>query len=280
MKNIFGIFKKPEDNNFSKFVLRKLSDENADKAENLSNEGDDLSKKKVPPKWLYLVSVVAIGFGLLFVVLMFFAKDGFVYALQTRVYFFYIGIGLFVVGLIIQIIVRIKNKKFNSDPEVEDYATRVDVAVKECEFELNIPETATKMDILFVVLKKNKKGEEKLSLIGLVQYINQELKVFIENDLLCFADSYMVLGIPLNSVKGIKTINKKIPLPQWNKPEMFNSPAYKQYKLYTNTSGFIWNKPYYEVDFNIDGEDYCLFLPCYEKEAFLRLFDSEVPNLD
>jgi len=280
MKNIFGIFKKPEDNNFSKFVLRKLSDENADKAKHLSNEGDDLSKKKVPPQWLSLVSVVAIGFGLLFVVLMFFAKDGFVNALQTRGYFFYIGIGLFLVGLIIQIIVRIKNKKINSDPEVEDYATRVDVAVKECEFELNIPETATKMDILFVVLKKNKKGEEKLSLIGLVQYINQELKVFIENDLLCFADSYMVLGIPLNSVKGIKTINKKIPLPQWNKPETFNSPAYKQYKLHTNTSGFIWNKPYYEVDFNIDGEDYCLFLPCYEKEAFLRLFDSEVPNLD
>ena len=33
------------------------------------------------------------------------------------------------------------------------------------------------------IMKKNNKGEEKLSQTSLVQYINQDLKVFIEKDL-------------------------------------------------------------------------------------------------
>ena len=34
-------------------------------------------------------------------------------------------------------------------------------------------------------MKKNNKGEEKLSQTSLVQYLNQDLKVFIEKDLFC-----------------------------------------------------------------------------------------------
>ncbi len=279
MKNLFGIFKKSNDNNFEKFVIRKLSDYNSEIIDNLSNDGEQLRKEKVPPQWLSYVSAFAIMIGLVFVVSILLAKDGFVSALQTRGYFFYIGIGLFLVGLIVQIIVRVKTKKSNSDPEVEEYVSKVKKAVKECEFELEVPETAASIDILFAALKKNKKGEEKLSQTVLVQYINQELKVFVEKDSICFADDTMVVGIPLDSVKGIKMINKRIPLPQWNKSEPFNGPSYKPYRLYTNQSGFIWCKHYYEIDLDIDNESYYFLIPCYEKDPFLKVIGKEIPSI-
>ena len=280
MKNLFGLFKKTSDNNFDQFVLRKLSDDNSAKIDNLSNEGEQLKKEKVPPQWLSYVSIFAILIGLLFAVSILLAKDGFVNALQTRGYFFYIGVGLFVVGVVTQIIVRIKTKKSNSDPEVEEYVSRVEKTVKECEFELDIPETAVAIDVLFTIMKKNSKCEEKLSQMALIQYLNQELKVFVENDLFCFADNVMVIGVPINSFKGIKIINKKIPLPQWNKSEPFNGPSYKPFKLYTNQAGFIWMKPYYEIDFEVDGEQYYFLLPSYEKDSFLKALGIEIPNIE
>lgn len=280
MKNLFGIFKKSNDNNFEKFVIRKLSDDNSEIIDNLSNEGEQLTKEKVPPQWLSYVSIFAILIGLLFAVSILLAKDGFVNALQTRGYFFYIGVGLFVAGVVTQIIVRIKTKKSNSDPEVEEYVSRVEKTVKECEFELDIPETAVAIDVLFTIMKKNAKGEEKLSQMALIQFLNQELKVFVENDLFCFADNVMVIGIPINSFKGIKIINKKIPLPQWNKSEPFNGPSYKPFKLYTNQTGFIWMKPYYEIDFEVDGEQYYFLLPSYEKDSFLKALGIEIPNIE
>ncbi len=280
MKNLFGIFKKSNDNNFEKFVIRKLSDDNSEIIDNLSNEGEQLTKEKVPPQWLSYVSIFAILIGLLFAVSILLAKDGFVNALQTRGYFFYIGVGLFVAGVVTQIIVRIKTKKSNSDPEVEEYVSRVEKTVKECEFELDIPETAVAIDVLFTIMKKNAKGEEKLSQMALIQFLNQELKVFVENDLFCFADNVMVIGVPINSFKGIKIINKKIPLPQWNKSEPFNGPSYKTFKLYTNQTGFIWMKPYYEIDFEVDGEQYYFLLPSYEKDSFLKALGIEIPNIE
>ena len=280
MKNLFGLFKKTSDNNFDQFVLRKLSDDNSTKIDNLSNEGEQLKKEKVPPQWLSYVSIFAILIGLLFAVSILLAKDGFVNALQTRGYFFYIGVGLFVAGVVTQIIVRIKTKKSNSDPEVEEYVSRVEKTVKECEFELDIPETAVAIDVLFTIMKKNARGEEKLSQMALIQFLNQELKVFVENDLFCFADNVMVIGIPINSFKGIKIINKKIPLPQWNKSEPFNGPSYKPFKLYTNQTGFIWMKPYYEIDFEVDGEQYYFLLPSYEKDSFLKALGIEIPNIE
>lgn len=280
MKNLFGIFKKSNDNNFEKFVIRKLSDDNSEIIDNLSNEGKQLTKEKVPPQWLSYVSIFAILIGLLFAVSILLAKDGFVNALQTRGYFFYIGVGLFIAGVVTQIIVRIKTKKSNSDPEVEEYVSRVEKTVKECEFELDIPETAVAIDVLFTIMKKNAKGEEKLSQMALIQFLNQELKVFVEKDLFCFADNVMVIGIPINSFKGIKIINKKIPLPQWNKSEPFNGPSYKPFKLYTNQTGFIWMKPYYEIDFEVDGEQYYFLLPSYEKDSFLKALGIEIPNIE
>ena len=280
MKNLFGLFKKTSDNNFDQFVLRKLLDDNSTKIDNLSKEGEQLKKEKVPPQWLSYVSIFAILFGLLFAVSILLAKDGFVNALQTRGYFFYIGVGLFVAGVVTQIIVRIKTKKSNSDPEVEKFVSMVEKTVKECEFELDIPETAVAIDVLFTIMKKNSKGEEKLSQMALIQYLNQELKVFVEKDLLCFADITMVVGIPLDSVKGIKMIKKRIPLPKWNKSEPFNGPTYKPYKLYTNQTGFIWCKPYYEIDLDIDNESYYFLIPCYEKDPFLKVVGKEIPNIE
>ena len=78
MKNLFGIFKKSNDNNFEKFVIRKLSDDNSEIIDNLSNEGEKLTKEKVPPQWLSSVSIFAIIIGLVFAVSILLAKDGFV----------------------------------------------------------------------------------------------------------------------------------------------------------------------------------------------------------
>ena len=67
MKNLFGIYKKGEEDSYLKFVLRRTVSDNTNKAKILSNEGNVLRKKKFPPQWLFLVCYIFIILGFIIV---------------------------------------------------------------------------------------------------------------------------------------------------------------------------------------------------------------------
>lgn len=271
MKYLFGFNKKKNSNTIVKFTLRRTSEDKETEFDNLSAEGKQLQRKKTIPSWVAYVALILMPLGVLFVVGMLFAKDGFQHALQDRGWMFFMGIGLFIIGLSLYLIFRIKNKKADADSDVQAYVQKVEKTLKESRFELDIPETSIKMDVIFAIVKENKNGEEKIDQMSLIQYINQEMYIFIENECLCFADNSFVAGVPLNSVGEISEINKRMPLPKWNKSENFRSDKYKQYKIYTNQSGLIWIKQYYSINLLINGEEYYFYLPNYEIGSFKKL---------
>ena len=271
MKYLFGFNKKKNSNTIVKFTLRRTSEDKETEFDNLSAEGKQLQRKKTIPSWVAYVALILMPLGVLFVVGMLFAKDGFQHALQDRGWMFFMGIGLFIIGLSLYLIFRIKNKKADADSDVQAYVQKVEKTLKESRFELDIPETSIKMDVIFAIVKENKNGEEKIDQMSLIQYINQEMYIFVENECLCFADNSFVAGVPLNSVGEISEINKRMPLPKWNKSENFRSDKYKQYKIYTNQSGLIWIKQYYSINLLINGEEYYFYLPNYEIGSFKKL---------
>lgn len=280
MKNLFGMYKQEKMNNFNKFIVKRISAEKEKALEALQKENDSLRRAKNPPQWIVAFSFLLFMFGLIFVIAMLFAKDGFTNALQTRGYFFYLGIGFAVVGAGLYIFYCMKIKKSNADPQMIEFVEKANNFLNECSLELEIPETAEEMDIIFSLVKLNKKGKEKLRQSSLLQYVNLPLKVFADQHHLYFADSIMVIAIPLSSITAIEKINKRMPLPQWNKEASFKSEKYKKFKIYTNQNGLIWTKPYYSIKANIDNEPYFFLLPCYEIENFVFIMKEAGINID
>ena len=275
MKYLFGFNKKKTSSTIERFALRRIADDQEAKLDDLSSEGKQLQKKKTIPSWVAYVALLMMPFGVLFAVTFLFAKDGFQHALQDRGWMFYLGIGLFVVGLSLYIVCRIKNRKFDSDSDVEAYVRKAESTVEELRFELGIPDTSIEMDVIFAAVKEDKNGEEKIDRMPFIQYVNQELDVFVEKGYLCFADNTLVAGVPLDAVGEINEIDKRMPLPQWNKSEDYKSDKYKQYKIDRNQSGLIWIKQYYSVNLTIDGEQYYFYLPNYEIGSFKELIGKQ-----
>ena len=283
MKYLFGTVKKSNENNFERFIIRSLSEDKTQEPKKLLKEGAPLEKKKTLLMWLTPASVILMCCGLMFIapMLSLIKKNGFATAMNEKGIYFFVGISLFAAGLISFIVFKIISLRAKKDPEVKQYVAKAERTAKECEFDLGVPENALKMDVIATILRRNKNGEEVIdTLWSPVPYLNFETNVFLENDNICFADTQIVIALPLKSIIGIKTINKSISLPQWNKQESYKSKKYKSYKFAKTNTGALLSRPYHEIHFDIEGEVYCLIIPCYEKEPLLKLLGEEIPVLE
>ena len=104
------------------------------------------------------------------------------------------------------------------------------------------------------------------------------MQVFVENDMLCFADLHGVYALPLSGFVDITRINKSIALPNWNKETSPKDEQYKTYKIRDNDMGMYTIKPYYQVNLKIQGEDYQITLPNYELKNFLSVLSLNVKD--
>ena len=258
MKNLFAIHKNEADNHYQRFIVKQLSEEGIAQAEGLLKEGQELNKKKNGFMWLGGVSVLLMVAGV------------------SLTSMFIISVAALLIGIVMQIIYLVLLHKRKDDPEVKDYVEKADRIAKQGEDELSIPSDALEIDVIAPLMKKNKKGEDRLTSSGLIQFINQAFKVYVDGDALCFADPTMVIAIPLSSIQGVTEITKRIPLPRWNKKEHFNSPKYKAYGVYTNQTGFIWIKNYFSINCSIEDEDYCIWIPCYDFDVIKPLLGEVV----
>lgn len=274
MKNLFGINNKG--NNFSKFVVRSASTTSNEKMDELANKGTMIQKKELGPGWLNIVSTICVGIGLMFILGIFGAKDGFKEALKTRGYIFYIGIALFVLGLTHIIYKKVKSKKGEKSESVKNFLNEQELLKKDILNELRIPEDATVIDILLTKVKENKDGKEIAKTMGLFTHINSEVYLFLECNKVYFADYSAVIEIPLESFKSIDKINKSIVIPEWHKKVAFNNEQYKEYKVKQNSYGMVFVKQYYSIKLLIDNEDYEMLIPNYDLKEFLKVVPLNV----
>lgn len=274
MKNLFGINNKG--NNFSKFIVRSASTTSNEKMDELANKGTMIQKKELGPEWLNIVSTICVGIGLMFILGIFGAKDGFKEALKTRGYLFYIGIALFVLGLTHIIYKKVKSKKGEKSESVKNFLNEQELLKKDILNELRIPEDATVIDILLTKVKENKDGKEIAKTMGLFTHINSEVYLFLECNKVYFADYSAVIEIPLESFKSIDKINKSIVIPEWHKKVAFHNEKYKEYKVKQNSYGMVFVKQYYSIKLLIDNEDYEILIPNYDLKEFLKVVPLNV----
>ena len=80
-----------------------------------------------------------------------------------------------------------------------------------------------------------------------------------------------VYAFKRSELKTIKTVNKRISIPTWNKEEEPTAGAFKQYKLAVNNIGNIFFKPYHILEVEHNGETFGIYFPPYELATFEKL---------
>ena len=100
--------------------------------------------------------------------------------------------------------------------------------------------------------------------------INNEVRVFVKDESLCFADTEMRYEIPLSELKSMKLVNREVAMIFWNKKDAYNKPMYTMYNIVKKKDNYVIPK-YYELEFEHDGELWIISFPQYELSVFKEL---------
>lgn len=268
MKYLFSIV--DDKNSLDKYIIRHVSEEEQKAVDDIIEKENKFLKRKTIPSWLTNTSFFGIIVGIYIVAAVFINEEGFKETYEKMKFLFYIAIALIAIGVIIITIAIIKNKKLRDDPEFEKLTKEQNAIANQSIDSLNVPADYIEMDLL-LALVKYKNGEEVIVKQAL-SFLNASTYAFVENELLCFADSVNVYAIPLNSITKIYEVDKTITLPSWNKNEPINSEKYKKYKLVLNNGG-ISSRPHYKVFLTIDNEKYYFCLANYDIDNFKKLIN-------
>lgn len=268
MKYLFSII--DDKSSLDKYIIRHISEEEQKAVDDIIEKENIFLKRKTIPSWLTTTSFFGIIVGIYIVTAVFINEEGFKETYEKMKFLFYIAIALIAIGVIIITIAIIKNKKLRDDPEFQKLTKEQNTIANQSIDSLNVPADYIEMDLL-LALVKYKNGEEVIVKQAL-SFLNASTYAFVENELLCFADSVNVYAIPLNSITKIYEVDKTITLPSWNKKEPINSEKYKKYKLVLNNGG-ISSRPHYKVFLTIDNEKYYFCLANYDIDNFKKLIN-------
>lgn len=184
---------------------------------------------------------------------------------------FYIGGACLVVWAVLALIEKIKyNSAFKGN--AEEKLNEITAIQSDIHSELGVPEGTKTTEILnFRYKMKNDVPMAKAVGTNGVAYNNLRIKIYSDGDNLCLVDARRRYEIPLNSLRAIRTVNKRIEVPSWKKEESFVSPEYKPYSIARNKYGVCSFKPYHILEFDHNGEIWGLYFPCYELPTFESL---------
>lgn len=282
MKSVFG-FDITEDKHSEKsyaelFLTKKpsagTSQELDERVESLETTTD---KAKLHPilgfiKWVGLIFALMVLRALV--------EAGFEQAMRNAPLLVIGGIIAGIVSATLFIVGRIKEKHVLDEEDAEGKIEMLEVSAKRAFAELEVPESSIPTDILiFRFVVKDGVCKAKETGLSVTPYFNHEARVYLKDYNLCIADVGGVYSFPLESLKRITTVKKRIILPEWNKEEAYNKGIYKQYKISSNQYG-ISVKPYYILELEKDGEEYGIYFPSYELPTFesLTLLHAESPD--
>jgi len=274
MKNLLGIYKESGETMITQYTVRQLSDTRSKQLEDYIRNSKTVSSKAFGPRWLNGTYLYALLFGFLLSLLCFFGNGGIQGTLQRVPYLVVIAGVLLVYGITVFIILKVKKRKALKDESYNSFVKDGDSLYLACLDELGIPHDAVSIDFLFVPIKTDKEGNEKVSKFNLINYFNKEMFIYKDKNKLCIALLNEVFELPYDSIKKVEYVKKTIQLPTWNKSESFNSAKYKKYKIKANST-YIICKGYYSVQLKLKGEYVEFFIPDYEFEDFKTVVDLE-----
>lgn len=278
MKPIFGIDitenKHNETVNGSEFIVKTVSQQRSEDLDTKREELNDTVKKSKFPLWLqiiYFITGVYAGI-VICAVIGNLGETGLAQMLKNAPVLIISGLICGVIWLILLAVSKTREKKVLEEDNAEGKVEQLDLNVKGIYAEMGVPSDADSVDVLMQIYKV-KDGEvvAKTPGIQLSAYINIDCKAYVENDALHIAELENVYAFPLSEIKSIKTVNKRICVPFWNKEEAPKKGIYKQYKMTVNNMGMVYCKPYYILELSHNNEEYGIYFPCYELPVFERL---------
>ncbi len=274
MKYFFGIHKDENDNVFNNYLIRKISEETEKQTEEDVSNQEEVIKKKTFPEWLLRVADFMMPIGFLIVVIVLKGEESIKEKITDGLFFFILGICLFVLGGVILLVGYLKNKHLaEKDEDIKRVNDKIVERINFNRYELNIPEDAKDIDFLFPVVKEID-GEEKRDIWQAVCSYNYELIVFIENNLFSFCDHHGVYGVPLEAFKKIVLLKRRQIFMPWNKKDGVKSDKYKSYKIKNTNQGFSCKC--YGIILVLDEIEYQIIIPNYELMEFKKILDLPI----
>ncbi len=270
MKNIFGIEKNQEGINGKVFEYRRLNPELHEKVNKIQEDKKIIDKLYKTPFLVYFVLYLSFMFLItsFISIINYFSNPNNV-DIKRVITIFVISLVAFLGSIFYS---RYKKKKATKNELYDDYLIRAEEIEKEVFKDLNIPNDATKFDIILHIYEiKNDKEKS----VGIVSYFNLETFLYKDDEYLYFADYSMVLRIPLKSFLRIKRVNKRLQFAGWNKEKRPSDSQYKEYKI-VEGNGFLQAKYHYSLELNDNFNDYnIIFLP-HELNTINKLLNLEV----
>lgn len=190
-------------------------------------------------------------------------------------------LGIFFVCIMIYIVLKIwgnrRNNAVMKSGEIEQFDANVQEVLGAAYKELGVPEDAVCMDA-FVFRYKEKDDKISVRNVGFFDFFNVEVRAYIKDGDLCFADADSVYALPLESLKGIQTVKKTAMFHGWHKELPPTDKSFKQYRVAITQYGSITCKPYYILEAEIRGQTWGVYFPGYElptMEALTGLYAGE-----
>ena len=258
MKNLFGFDGKTRQSNNSNFIIRDLDSVGENKKlEEVMKNNLTARKNAYLPVWLVLPAYLFILAGLILLCLGLPDVDtGFT---QTHLILLIVGGVLGALAMVVLTINFVRIRKLNADPYFKQSLEREEKLTDEA---LKIPENAEKID--FLVIDKPSKFPV---------YHMRTLKVFKENGLLCFSDSYEIIGIPLSQVMTAYAINSKTRFTSLGEMSKEKRNRYGIKRSLNNNGQYIINSRLV-VELQLNGEQYEIIVAGYNAETFTKLLEK------
>lgn len=267
--------------NCSELFLVKKTNENLEKYldENVEDLESTVSASKLPTP-LVLIEYICGLFGLIVVSSMLTSEVGIRQAIRNAPILCVLGVCSLIIGAALLVASVIKSKRVLKEENAEGKIEKCDRVTKEIFAELEVPADAVDTDVLLFSYKL-KDDEIKPVAPGLSPspYLNHRMMAYVEDDILCLADVGGVYCFPIEKIRALKTVKKRVIIPEWHKEEKHNKGVYKEFKIATNQYGYTV-KGYHVLEMERDGETYGLYFPAYERHTLERLTGIVAESLE
>ena len=227
------------------------------------------------PSWLVMVRSI-VGFGALL-----FAITAFRIVTESGIPYLFAGENLLITLLCVGCAVgwfmlnkyeKTREKSIVEAENIEGQSRALENELATIYLAMGVPQGADDADIIMFQYKI-KDGAVVPSAHALIPtpYINFENKIFDDGDNLCFADTENVYSFKKSDLRAIRTVEKKISVPSWNKKSMPTEGEYATYGMTVNKMGMVTMKRYHILEIEHEGELLGIYFPCYELDTFERL---------
>lgn len=107
------------------------------------------------------------------------------------------------------------------------------------------------------------------------KYNNIILSVFIEKDMLCLADLYVVIGLPLSNFKSIEKKEDNYRFFYWHKKKGISNYKDKGLHQLSFPVRSYQADYYYALCFEDEKKEYAVYVPFYEIEAYQEVLNRK-----